>query len=62
MIVNIRDVRCAIIDNMLSWKGRRASFQLNEKFAVDDKQYEIINISKSEFQENVFNATLKELT
>ena len=62
MIFEMRDTRCAIVDNVLSWKGRRSVFQVGEKFAVDDKQFEILVIAPSEFQENVFNATLKDIS
>ena len=61
MIVEIRSTRCVILDGTLSWKGKRSLFAAGESFAVNDMQYEILAVNKSDFQENVFNATLREL-
>lgn len=62
MIFEMRDTRCAIVDNVLSWRGRRSVFQVGERFAVNEKQFDILGIAPSEFQENVFNATLKDVS
>ena len=61
MIFELKGVKCALVDNVFSYKGEISLFKMGEAFLVEGTTYRIGKINISPFVHKYVNVTISKV-